>query len=51
MVRRDTGDIVNMSSISALRIVPDMAAYTASKAGVRAFTDVLRGELAETGIR
>jgi NADP-dependent 3-hydroxy acid dehydrogenase YdfG len=51
MVRRDTGDIVNMSSISALRIVPDMAAYTTSKAGVRAFTDVLRGELAETGIR
>jgi len=51
MVRRDTGDIINMSSISALRIVPDMAAYTTSKAGVRAFTDVLRGELAETGIR
>jgi 3-hydroxy acid dehydrogenase / malonic semialdehyde reductase len=51
MVERDTGDIVNMSSISALRIVPDMAAYTTSKAGVRAFTDVLRGELAETGIR
>jgi len=51
MVQRDTGDIVNMSSISALRIVPDMAAYTTSKAGVRAFTDVLRGELAETGIR
>ncbi len=51
MVARDTGDIVNMSSISALRIVPDMAAYTTSKAGVRAFTDVLRGELAETGIR
>ena len=51
MLQRDTGDIVNMSSISALRIVPDMAAYTTSKAGVRAFTDVLRGELAETGIR
>ena len=51
MVQRDTGDIVNMSSISALRIVPDMAAYTTSKAGVRAFTDVLRGELADTGIR
>jgi 3-hydroxy acid dehydrogenase/malonic semialdehyde reductase len=51
MVRRNTGDIVNMSSISAIRLVPDMAAYTASKAGVRAFTDILRGELAETGIR
>jgi NADP-dependent 3-hydroxy acid dehydrogenase YdfG len=28
-----------------------MAAYTASKAGVRAFTDILRADLAETGIR
>lgn len=51
MVARNRGDIVNMSSISALRLVPDMAAYTASKTGVHAFTGVLRGELAETGIR
>ncbi|MBB4017489.1 MULTISPECIES: SDR family oxidoreductase [Chelatococcus] len=51
MVTRNRGDIVNMSSISALRLVPDMAAYTASKTGVHAFTGVLRGELAETGIR
>jgi 3-hydroxy acid dehydrogenase/malonic semialdehyde reductase len=51
MVRRNSGDIVNISSISAIRLVPDMAAYTASKAGVRAFTDILRGDLAETGIR
>ena len=51
MVTRNRGDIVNMSSISALRLVPNMAAYTASKTGVHAFTGVLRGELAETGIR
>jgi 3-hydroxy acid dehydrogenase/malonic semialdehyde reductase len=51
MVRRNIGDIVNVSSISAIRQVPDMAAYTASKAGVRAFTDILRADLAETGIR
>jgi 3-hydroxy acid dehydrogenase/malonic semialdehyde reductase len=51
MVRRNTGDIVNISSISAIRMMPDMAAYTASKAGVRAFTDILRADLAETGIR
>jgi 3-hydroxy acid dehydrogenase/malonic semialdehyde reductase len=51
MVSRNRGDIVNMSSISAIRLVPDMAAYTASKAGVRAFTDVLRADLAETAIR
>ncbi|MBZ9936863.1 SDR family oxidoreductase [Mesorhizobium sp. BR1-1-16] len=51
MVACNRGDIVNMSSISAIRLVPDMAAYTASKAGIRAFTDVLRGDLAETAIR
>lgn len=51
MVERNSGDIVNMSSISAIRLVPDMAAYTASKAGIRAFTDTLRGDLAETAIR
>ena len=51
MVRRNTGDVVNISSISAIRMVPDMAAYTASKAGIRAFTDILRADLAETGIR
>jgi 3-hydroxy acid dehydrogenase/malonic semialdehyde reductase len=51
MVARDAGDIVNITSISAIRLVPDMAAYTASKAGARAFTDVLRADMAETGIR
>lgn len=51
MVQDNTGDIVNMSSISAIRLVPDMAAYTASKAGVRAFTDSLRADLADTPIR
>ena len=34
MVERKRGDIVNMGSISALRMVPDMAPYSASKAGV-----------------
>ncbi|MCK6450105.1 MAG: SDR family oxidoreductase [Alphaproteobacteria bacterium] len=51
MVRRNTGDIVTMSSINALRIVPDMAPYSASKAGVHMLTETIRGELAETGIR
>jgi 3-hydroxy acid dehydrogenase / malonic semialdehyde reductase len=51
MLEHGTGDIVNMSSISALRLVPDTAAYTTSKAGVRAFTDALRADLAETAIR
>jgi 3-hydroxy acid dehydrogenase/malonic semialdehyde reductase len=51
MVARDTGDIVMMSSINALRIVPDMAPYSASKAGLHMLTETIRGELAETGIR
>lgn len=51
MVERNRGDVVNMSSISALRYVPDMAPYSASKAGVHMLSDVIRGELAETAIR
>ena len=51
MVRRNAGHIVNVSSINAVRIIPDMAAYSTSKAGVHMFTETLRGELAETAIR
>lgn len=51
MVERNRGDIVNMSSINALRVVPDMAPYSASKAGVHMLTETIRGELAETAIR
>jgi 3-hydroxy acid dehydrogenase/malonic semialdehyde reductase len=51
MVKRNAGHIVNISSINAVRIIPDMAAYSASKAGVHMFTETLRGELAETAIR
>jgi short-subunit dehydrogenase len=51
MVARNKGDIVNISSISALRLVPDQAPYSASKAGVHMLSDILRGELAHTGIR
>ncbi|MBR1362391.1 SDR family oxidoreductase [Bradyrhizobium ottawaense] len=51
MVQRNAGHIVNISSINAVRIVPDMAAYSTSKAGVHMFTETLRGELAETVIR
>lgn len=51
MVSRNSGDIINMGSISALRMVPDMAPYSASKAGVHMLTDIIRGELADTGVR
>src|SRR3990167_5869914 len=51
MVTRNSGDVVNISSISALRLVPDQAPYSASKAGVHMLSDILRGELTNTGIR
>lgn len=51
MVERNRGDIVTIGSIAALRMVPDMAAYTASKAGLHAFTDVLRAELVGSAVR
>ncbi|WP_207482778.1 SDR family oxidoreductase [Arenibaculum pallidiluteum] len=51
MVARNRGDVVTMGSISALRYVPDMAPYSASKAGVHMLSDIIRGELAETAIR
>lgn len=51
MVARDRGHVLNVSSINAVRIVPDMTAYSTSKAGAHMFTQTLRGELAETAIR
>ena len=51
MLERGRGDVVNMSSISAIRMVPDQAPYSASKAGVHMLSDIIRGELAETPIR
>lgn len=51
MVKRNHGDVVNIGSIAGIRVVPYMAAYTASKAGVHAFSDVLRADLQETAVR
>lgn len=51
MLARNQGHILNISSINAVRIIPDMTAYSTSKAGVHMFTQTLRGELAESAIR
>ena len=52
MIRRNTGHIVNMSSINAVRIIPDMAAYSASKAGAKTTHSKCSEEnLPETAIR
>jgi NAD(P)-dependent dehydrogenase (short-subunit alcohol dehydrogenase family) len=45
------GYVLIVSSASALVHTPLMAAYTASKAGVEAFGDALRAEVAHTGTR
>ena len=45
------GYFLLISSASALVHTPLMAAYTASKAGVEAFGDALRAELAHTGTK
>lgn len=51
MVERGRGDIVNIGSIAGIRLVADMTAYNTSKAGIHAFSDQLRADLAATPIR
>lgn len=43
--------LLNIASLAAISHAPLMSAYTASKAGVEAFTDALRVETAPTGAR
>jgi NADP-dependent 3-hydroxy acid dehydrogenase YdfG len=43
--------IVNISSIFAMLSMPTQAIYNASKAAVRGFSDALREELRESGVR
>lgn len=43
--------IINMSSRSGFQALPGQAAYSASKWGVRGFTDVLKEDLKDTNIR
>jgi len=51
MIERGRGDVVNIGSIAGIRLVPDMTAYNTSKAGIHAFSDQLRADLAETPLR
>jgi short-subunit dehydrogenase len=48
---RRGGAIVNVASLAGMVPVPDEAAYSASKAGLRAFTRALAYELEERGVR
>jgi NAD(P)-dependent dehydrogenase (short-subunit alcohol dehydrogenase family) len=48
---RRTGVVVNVTSAVTLRALPLIAAYSASKAAVNAFTESLALELAQFGVR
>jgi short-subunit dehydrogenase len=51
MMRRGAGQIAVVSSTAAYRGLPYIPAYSASKAGVRAYGEALRARLAPFGVR
>jgi NAD(P)-dependent dehydrogenase (short-subunit alcohol dehydrogenase family) len=51
MLERGGGVIVNMSSVSGIRGLPDFPAYAASKAGILQLTRTATLEYAKAGIR
>jgi NAD(P)-dependent dehydrogenase (short-subunit alcohol dehydrogenase family) len=51
MRRRRSGCLVGMASVAAIRGLPGHGAYCASKAGVVAYCESLRGECRQFGVR
>ncbi len=51
MVEQQSGSIVMMSSISGLRGDPGWAAYNATKAAIKSFTESLAWEVGRNGVR
>jgi short-subunit dehydrogenase len=51
MVARDTGGVINVSSLGAYQPVPHHATYGATKAFVSAFTNAVREELRGTNVK
>ncbi len=51
MIERRGGAFVNIASVAALAPAPLQAWYGASKGGLAAFSEALRGELAGSGVR
>jgi NADP-dependent 3-hydroxy acid dehydrogenase YdfG len=51
MLKRREGHIINMVSVGGLIAAPTITTYSASKFGVRAFTDALRREVSPFDIR
>ncbi|KAK3084902.1 hypothetical protein FSP39_021131 [Pinctada imbricata] len=50
LLRKSRGRIINMGSIVSLIPMPNLAAYTVSKAGLDAFSDVLRRDMYSFGV-
>jgi short-subunit dehydrogenase len=51
MVQRGSGRLVGIASVAAIRGLPGHGAYCASKAGVVAYCESLRGELHGSGVK
>lgn len=51
MQARGSGTLVGLASVAAIRGLPGHGAYCASKAGVVAYCESLRGELRASGVR
>ncbi len=51
MIKQGRGDIVTIGSVADHKVLPGNTAYGASKRGLRALHDVLREEIAGTGVR
>ena len=51
MLQRRSGTLVGIASVAAIRGLPGHGAYCASKAGVVAYCESLRGETRGTGVR
>ncbi|RYF69486.1 MAG: SDR family oxidoreductase [Comamonadaceae bacterium] len=51
MARRGSGRLVGIGSVAAIRGLPGHGAYCASKAGVVAYCESLRGELRASGVK
>ena len=51
MLEQGSGHIINMASVAGLIAAPLLTTYSASKYGLRAFTDSLRREISPFGIR
>jgi short-subunit dehydrogenase len=50
MMARNTGHILNVSSVASRFVWPGATAYIAARWAVRGFTEALRADLARTGI-